>query len=78
MKAILTIIAVVFFGTLAMAHNLSQEVKVETIAVGVTLDIEIKEDIKKENEVARLYRYKNSRIKKALSFRTKRNRAKLA
>ncbi len=28
--------------------------------------------------VARLYRYKNSRIKKALEFRTKRNANKLA
>ncbi|MFK7811050.1 MAG: hypothetical protein AB8B59_01060 [Maribacter sp.] len=31
-----------------------------------------------ENEVARLYKFKNSRIKKALTFSTKRNRAKMA
>ena len=30
------------------------------------------------NEVARLYKFKNSRIKKALAFRTKRNKAKMA
>lgn len=32
----------------------------------------------KEKEVARLYRFKNSRVKKELSFSTKRNKAKLA
>ncbi|MFS4494648.1 hypothetical protein [Maribacter sp. 2308TA10-17] len=31
-----------------------------------------------ETEVARLYKFKNSRIKKALAFKTKRNRAKKA
>lgn len=78
MKAILTTIAVIFFGTLTMAQSVSNETKVETVAFSVTLDIEIDTDSKKEIKVARLYRYKNSRIKKALSFRTKRNRAKLA
>ena len=78
MKAILTTIAVIFFGTLTMAQSVSKETKVETVTFSVTLDIEIDADSKKETEVARLYRYKNSRIKKALSFRTKRNRAKLA
>lgn len=78
MKAILTTIAVIFFGTLTMAQSVSNETKVETVAFSVTLDIEIDTDSKKETKVARLYRYKNSRIKKALSFSTKRNRAKLA
>lgn len=31
-----------------------------------------------ETEVARLYKFKNSRIKKALAFKTKRNKAKMA
>lgn len=78
MKAILTLIAVISFGTLAMAQDISKEVKVETTAVGVELDITIEKETKKETEVARLYRFKNSRIKKALSFRTKKNRSKLA
>ncbi|PWL38309.1 hypothetical protein DKG77_08505 [Flagellimonas aquimarina] len=75
MKAILTIIAIIFFGTLAMAQDTAKEVKVETIAMGVELNIEIQET---ETEVARLYMFKNSRIKKELSFRTKRNKSKLA
>ncbi|PRX54130.1 hypothetical protein [Flagellimonas meridianipacifica] len=78
MKAILTTIAVIFFGTLTMAQSASTETKVDTVAYTVTLDIQIDTDSKKETKVARLYRFKNSRIKKALSFRTKRNRAKLA
>lgn len=31
-----------------------------------------------ENNVTRLYKFKNSRIKKALSFTTKRNKSKMA
>ena len=31
-----------------------------------------------EKEVARLYKFKNSRIKKALAFSTKRNKSKMA
>ncbi|WP_190809320.1 hypothetical protein [Flagellimonas sp. S3867] len=78
MKAILTLIAVIFFGTLAMAQDASKEVKIETTTVGVELDITIQEETKKEIKVARLYKFKNSRIKKELSFRTKRNKSKLA
>ena len=31
-----------------------------------------------KNEITRLYKFKNSRIKKALAFSTKRNKAKIA
>ncbi|MBS9461531.1 hypothetical protein KIM67_03855 [Flagellimonas sp. 389] len=78
MKAILTLIAVIFFSTLGMAQDVSKEVKVETTSVAVELNIEIQEEVKKETSVARLYKFKNSRVKKALSFRTKRNKSKLA
>ncbi|MEM0931482.1 MAG: hypothetical protein AAF575_11255 [Bacteroidota bacterium] len=78
MKAILTTIAVLFFSTLAMAQNVSEEAKVETISFGITVEVEINEQTEKEVKVARLYRFKNSRIKKELAFRTKRNRSKLA
>ncbi|MEO2051399.1 MAG: hypothetical protein ABGX00_06510 [Allomuricauda sp.] len=78
MKAIFTIITVVFFGTVAMAQEKSKEVKVDTIAAGVTLNIDVQKTIKKEGEVARLYKFKNSRVKKELSFATKNNKAKLA
>lgn len=78
MKAVLTIIAIIFFGTVAMAQDISKEVKVQTTTAGVELNIEIQEEVEKDTKVARLYMFKNSRVKKALSFRTKRNKAKLA
>ncbi|NDV44429.1 hypothetical protein [Flagellimonas sediminis] len=78
MKTILTIIAVVFFGTVAMANETSKEVKVNTITVGVELNIDLHTPVKKNREVARLYKFKNSRVKKELSFTTKKNTAKLA
>jgi hypothetical protein len=78
MKTILTIIAVIFFGTVAMAQDASNEVKVDTVTVGVELNIDIQKQAKKETEVARLYKFKNSRVKKALSFKTKKDKAKLA
>lgn len=78
MKTILTIIAVIFFGTVAMAQDTNKEVKVDTVTVGVELNIDIQKQAKKETEVARLYKFKNSRVKKELSFKTKKDRAKLA
>jgi hypothetical protein len=77
MKAVLTLVAIIFFNFTAVAQN-GKEVKVETSEATVVLNITIEKDSNLNKEVARLYRYKNSRVKKALSFRTKRNRAKLA
>jgi len=59
-----------------MAQGASEDVKVETLTYGVELSIKIEKTSNKE--VARLYKFKNSRIKKALSFTTKRNKAKMA
>ncbi|RDY61004.1 hypothetical protein [Flagellimonas nanhaiensis] len=77
MKAVLTIIAIIFFGTVAMAQD-TKEVKVDVITAGVELNIDIQDEVEKETEVARLYKFKNARVKKALSFKTKKNRSKLA
>ncbi len=78
MKTILTIIAVTFFGTMAMAQDISKEVKVETKTADVELNVAIQTEIKKDRKMTRLYKFKNSRVKKELSFTTKRNKAKLA
>ncbi len=43
-----------------------------------TVEMNIVTSTTNENTVARLYKFKNSRVKKALSFTTKRNKAKLA
>ncbi|MEM9000493.1 MAG: hypothetical protein AAGB24_09535 [Bacteroidota bacterium] len=77
MKAVFTIIAVVFFGFVAVAQS-ANEIKVPTKTMEIELNIEIQDTKEVKSEVARLYKYKNSRIKKALNFRTKRNRSKLA
>ena len=78
MKATITLIAIIFFGTFAVAQNTTKEVKVETISASVVLIKEVKQTVNEENKVARLYMFKNSRIKKELAFKTKRNRSKLA
>lgn len=63
---------------MASAQDLSKEAKVETIAMGVELKVEINNEVRKDRKTARLYKFKNSRIKKELSFKTKKDRAKLA
>jgi phenolic acid decarboxylase len=74
MKAIATIIFIIFFGITAQAQNNTQEVKVETIEMTIVKTTATETT----TEVARLYKFKNSRIKKELSFSTKRNIAKMA
>lgn len=78
MKTIFTIIAVTFFGTMAFAQGISKEAKVDTLTMGVELKIELNQCIKKDRETARLYKFKNSKIKKELSFKTRKDVAKLA
>ncbi len=78
MKASLTLIAIIFFGTFAVAQTSIKEAKVETITENVVLIKEVKQELDLESKVARLYMFKNSRIKKELGFKTKRNRSKLA
>jgi len=85
MKAILTLLLILFFGAMALAQNVDADVKVEIIEMGVVLDTStdatitfIEIETSNENNVARLYKFKNSRIKKALAFTTKINNAKLA
>ncbi len=86
MKAIITLILVVFFGATAIAQsNDNNDVKVETIEMGIVLDLgsDVSIDFEtvetqEENQVARVYRNKNSRVKKAISFTTKKDRPRLA
>ena len=74
MKTILTITFVLFITMAAQA----QDAKIE--ANEVKVEMTDAKEIKLENttEVARLYKFKNSRVKKALAFTTKRNKAKMA
>lgn len=78
MKTIFTILAVTFFGTMASAQDISKEAKVDALTVGVELNVAIDSTISKDRKMVRLYKFKNSRVKKELSFKTKKNKAKLA
>ena len=77
MKTVLTFIFIIFIGSAAMAQAASKEGKVETMTYGVELNIKLEKTVK-ETSVARLYMYKNSRTKKELTFKTKRNNSKIA
>lgn len=79
MKTITILIFVLFIGVAAQAQTATEQVKVETIEMTIVTSTENKEvTLEKTNEVARLYKFKNSRVKKALSFTTKRNKSKMA
>jgi len=78
MKIILTLIVIILIGTSAIAQDANTEVKVETTTETVITNSKVKIEKEIKTEVARLYMFKNSRIKKALAFRTKRNKSKLA
>ncbi len=80
MKTIATLIFVLFIGMAAQAQNTTQEVKVETIEMNIVTEVTVakKVTMEKTTEVARLYKRKNSLVKKELSFTTKRNNAKMA
>jgi len=73
MKTIATVIFVLLIGFTAQAKD-AQVVSFETGIVTAVKEVKISND----KEVARLYRFKHSLVKKELHFTTKRNKAKLA
>ncbi|WP_405382736.1 hypothetical protein [Maribacter sp. LLG6340-A2] len=78
MKTIVTIIFIIFLSFTAQAQNTINDVKVDTIEMSIVKEVTIKETSNQKMEVARLYKYKNSKIKKALNFITKANKPKMA
>ena len=78
MKAVLTLIFTLLISFSAMAQAAQKEVKVETKTMAVELNITINKKEVKTTEVARVYKNKNFRVKKALHFSTKNNKAKMA
>ncbi|WP_088341831.1 hypothetical protein [Robiginitalea sediminis] len=72
MKAVITIVFVLFIGVAAQAQERIAEVKVEGVKMELVQVSEIQQHMaQKEQQVARLYRRSGSRVKKALSFSTK-------
>jgi len=84
MKAISTISVIIFIGAAALAQNLeSHESKIQHCKVGLLLDFCFVHTVGCEKSsqdinIARLYRRQNTRVRKALNFKTKYTRAKLA
>lgn len=79
MKTIFTLLFLLTIGVTAQAQNTSKEVKAETIEMTIVTSTTVKEvKVEKNTDVARLYKFKNSRVKKALAFTTKSNKAKMA
>ncbi len=85
MKALFTLTLILIFSANALAQNTdaNEQLKADTVDTALFAGDKIGDD-KKEVEadngktIARLYRSKNSLVKKELQFRTKRNRAKLS
>ena len=73
MKTIATLIFVLLISFAAQAKD-AQVVSFESGIVSVEAEVKIAG----EKEVARLYKFKNSLIKKELNFTTKRNSTKVA
>ena len=78
MKTIATIFFIFFIGTAAQAQNNTTDVTVETIEMTKVTETVKELNLETKTEVARLYKFKNARVTKALSFTTKRNKAKMA
>ena len=75
MKAIITFVFFLIVTLTASANT--NEVKVIDIK-NVAVEVVVAKEEVKGTEVARLYKFKNSRIKKALELTTKANKAKMA
>tara|TARA_R110002051_G_scaffold91370_2_gene160694 strand:+ start:13861 stop:14097 length:237 start_codon:yes stop_codon:yes gene_type:complete len=78
MKTIITIIFIIFLSLTAQAQNTSNEVKVETVEMTIVTETTYELNLETKTEVARLYKFKNSRIKRDLNFVTKTNAPKMA
>ncbi|MDP2524887.1 MULTISPECIES: hypothetical protein [Maribacter] len=78
MKTLATIIFIIFLSFTAQAQNTTSEVKVETIEMSIVTETTNEVKTESTTEVARLYKFKNSRIKRDLNFITKANKPKMA
>lgn len=84
MKALITIILIILIGAVALAQNRSpHESKIQHCKMGLLLDhctvrsLACKEPTQIDG-IARLYKRSNTRVRKALNFKTKYAKAKLA
>lgn len=74
MKVLITLAIALCFTTLAQAQKAPAQVKVDAIQIEVVQVGEIRlSEVRQENQIARLYRRAGSRVKKELSFTTKKD-----
>lgn len=80
MKAVFTFFLAISFSMLGFAQQNVKETKAATLSFEVVSnpEINIQKITIKETKLARVYMFRNSRVKKALAFKTKRNRSKMA
>ena len=78
MKTLATTFFIFFIVISAQAQNNANDVKVNTVEMGIVTETVKELNLDTKTEVARLYKFKNARVKRALSFTTKRNAAKMA
>ena len=83
MKAIISLFLVLTSGATALA-NTETDVKINGIEMGIVLasssnglNVASQTAVGTEDGIARLYKFQNARVKKALAFDTKHTRAKL-
>ncbi len=74
MKIFLTLTFLLFFGVTAIAQNVNGNKKVASIEIGIVLTNKVKVGDKirftEENKITRVYKLKNTRVRKALIFET--------
>ena len=71
------LIALTFFGTMVSAQEASKQTKVAVKTQSTNMEV-LAPQAGKDRKITRLYKFKNSRVKKALSFSTKNDGTKLA
>ena len=69
-RFVLTSIVVISCNTVVSSQSILEKVENETVMTNT--------DNTKEERVVRVYRYRNSRVRKELKFRTKKDRPQLA
>ncbi|WP_405381379.1 hypothetical protein [Maribacter sp. LLG6340-A2] len=78
MKTIASIIFIIFIGITAQAQDKSMDIKVAPITTIKTTKTTKGVHAKDSTKIVRLYKTKNAKVKRALNFITKANKAKMA
>lgn len=85
MKTLFTLLIIILTSSTVLAQNNNSNDKVDTIEMGIVMvdSLDNAKDSKtitidSETRIVRLYRYKNSRVKKELTFQTKKHSPKMA